>query len=74
MKIEPLVLTPRPVMDTVADMLRNLKPGEALRVSTAQEYRSVHGQISRVIKERKIKFCSANDGDSDVIIFIKEQP
>lgn len=61
---------PAKAPDTIADALRNLKPGEALRFKTAAEWRNACGNINNLSKKSGTKFCSQADG-SDVLVFLK---
>lgn len=74
MKIERLKLNPKQAKQSYYGALRNLKPGEMIRLTTAQEWRNMNGILSKAKQGLKVAFKSANDGDSDVLIFIKESP
>lgn len=74
MKIEKLDRKPTAPRDSYAQIIRDLKPGQMIRVTTAQEWRRISGSITAVARDRKILITTQNDGDSDVLIFIKESP
>lgn len=59
---------------SAADSLRLLKPGEAVRIKTAQDWRRIAGVVSSIGRELGVKFTTANDGDCDVLIFIPPAP
>lgn len=70
MKIETFKPPKNNKADTISALLRNLEPGQAVRLKTASEFRNSLGAISFIAKERKLKFGTTNDGD-DVLLFIK---
>ena len=54
-------------------LLRQLQPGEALRLRTPVEYRSAMSAAVRIGREKNLKFGTRSDG-SDVLIFLKPAP
>lgn len=49
--------------------LHGLKPGQALRIKTAAEWRNCSAYMYRVGRELGVKFASQQDGD-DVLVYI----
>ncbi len=74
MNIEKLKPHAVPENDPLSDMLRSLKSGECIRLKTAQEYRAVNGLLARIGNQTGVRFRTRNDGNGDVIVFIKEKP
>ncbi len=72
MKIET-PKTPPMARNTYSKLLTDLKPGQVLRIQTAQEYRAISGNMARTAKQLDVKFVSMNDGDSDVLVFIRQK-
>lgn len=62
------------VRDSYTEMIMALKPGQVLRLHTAQEWRGIGGVLARIGKERGVKFGTMNEGDSDVLVYIKAKP
>lgn len=73
MKIEKLKIKPK-INDqpTAAALLKALKPGEAIRIKTAAEWRNMIALIHSVGKKLGVKFGTKQDGD-DVLVFIKDE-
>lgn len=50
--------------------LSKLKPGQAIRLRTAKDWRLVSGQLVALGRRIGVQFASVNDGN-DVLVYIK---
>ena len=56
---------------SVANLLRQLRPGEVLRITTAREARSIVGCMGSVYRKTGKQFSTQLDGD-DVLVFLRK--